>query len=90
MRQTNDQQTATEALRTQAGPYRVTLDPEGWPRIEGRYGQIEHHDGALLAVDSQAVRKLARSSRSGLVATRSGMRSTASSSTLRFWGTSHG
>ena len=32
MRQTNDQQTATEALRTQAGPYRVTLDPEGWPR----------------------------------------------------------
>jgi hypothetical protein len=59
MRQTNDQQTATEALRTPAGPYRVTLDPEGWPRIEGRYGQIEHHDGALLAVDSQAVRKLA-------------------------------
>src|SRR3989442_6312798 len=59
MRQTNDQQTATEALRTQAGPYRVTLDAEGWPRIEGRYGQIEHHDEALLAVDSQAVRKLA-------------------------------
>ena len=59
MRQTNDQQTATEALRTQAGPYRVTLDTEGWPTIEGRYGQIEHYDGALLAVHSQAVRKLA-------------------------------
>ena len=59
MRQTTDQQTATEALRTQAGPYRVTLDAEGWPRIEGRYGQVEHHHGALLAVDSHAVRKLA-------------------------------
>src|SRR5438445_1121161 len=59
MRPTNDQQNATEALRTQAGPYRVTLDPEGWPRIEGRYGQIERQDGVLLAVDSQAVRKLA-------------------------------
>jgi hypothetical protein len=59
MRQTNDQQAATEALRAQAGPYRVTLDAEGWPMIEGRYGQIEQHDGALLAVYSRAMRKLA-------------------------------
>lgn len=59
MSQTNECQAATEALRALAGPYRVTLDTEGWPMIEGRYGQIEHHDGVLLAVCSPAMRKLA-------------------------------
>ena len=59
MRQTNGQSAVTEALRALAGPYRVTLDAEGWPMIEGRHGQIEPHDGALLAVYSRAMRKLA-------------------------------
>src|SRR6266508_1626516 len=31
MRQTTDQRVATQALRAQAGYYRVTLDTEGWP-----------------------------------------------------------
>ena len=38
---------------------RVTLDAEGWPRIEGRYGQIEHHDGRSWPSTRQAVRNLA-------------------------------
>src|SRR5262245_44706189 len=59
IRQTVDQQAATEALRAQAGPYRVTQDAEGWPIIKGRYGQIEHRDGVLFAVYSRAMRKLA-------------------------------
>jgi len=46
------------------GPLPVTLDPRAG-RDRGRYGQIEHHDGALLVVDSQAVRKWPLSSRSG-------------------------
>jgi hypothetical protein len=58
MRQTNDQQAATQTLRAQAGPYRVTLDTEGWPKITGRHGRIEHHDETTLAVCSQAMRKL--------------------------------
>jgi hypothetical protein len=55
MRQTHDQQAATQALRGQAGPYRVTIDIESWPVIAGRYGPIEHHDEAALAVCSQAI-----------------------------------
>jgi len=60
MRQTNEQQDATAALRAQAGPYRVTLDAEGWPMIPGRYGRIEHHDGPSLAIYSESMRLLAK------------------------------
>jgi hypothetical protein len=28
----------------------VTVDLEGWPVIEGRYGRIEYHDGTDLAL----------------------------------------
>lgn len=45
MRQTKEQRTATERLRTLPGVaenrFRVAVDVEGWPVIPGRYGQIE-------------------------------------------------
>src|SRR2546422_2659289 len=43
---------AVEELRVVAKPYRfrVQADPEGFPIIPGRYGQIEWFDGHDLAV----------------------------------------
>lgn len=39
-------------LRALAAPrrLRITADPEGWPIIPGRSGQIEFHDGVDLAL----------------------------------------
>jgi hypothetical protein len=47
-----EQTAAVRSLRALAGPrrWRVTADPEGWPIIPGRLGQIEYHDGVELAV----------------------------------------
>jgi len=36
--------------------YVRTPDPEGWPVILGRYGQVEHHDASELAVYSAHTR----------------------------------
>jgi hypothetical protein len=47
---TKEQRTAADHLKGVAPGYRVTSDSEGWPVIEGRYGRIEHHDGATLAL----------------------------------------
>jgi hypothetical protein len=51
-RQLSAQQRAVEQLRAVAKPYRfrVQADPEGFPIIPGRYGQIEWFDGRDLAV----------------------------------------
>lgn len=47
-----DQANAFAALRSLAAPhrFRVMADREGWPIIPGRRGQIEWHDGTLVAV----------------------------------------
>lgn len=60
MKQTSEQRTATERLRALPGGYRITTDPEGWPVITGRLGQIEHHDGPNMAVFTDRVRMHAR------------------------------
>jgi hypothetical protein len=61
MRQTAEQRSATEVLSLLAGRrYRVTCDTEGWPIMPWRYGQIEHHDGAILAIYSTSMRLLAK------------------------------
>jgi hypothetical protein len=43
---------ARRSLEALARPLRlrVSLDREGWPRVPGRLGQIEYHDGVDLAV----------------------------------------
>jgi hypothetical protein len=54
----HEQPEALRSLRTLARPHRlrVTLDPERWPIIPGRLGQIEYHDGIELAVYSDRPR----------------------------------
>ncbi len=62
MSQTSEQRDATDTLRGLAGRYRVTQDPdpEGWPVILGRSGQIEHYDGQDLAVWARPRHLIAR------------------------------
>src|SRR5262245_22574559 len=57
---TDEQRIARDSLKNQAPGYRVTLDREGWPIVDGRYGQIEYHDGRLLAVFSTHSRIIAK------------------------------
>ncbi len=40
--------------------FRVRLDDEGWPIIPGRYGRLEYHDAASLAVYTDRPRLVAR------------------------------
>ncbi len=49
---TDEQATASTQLRALARPFRfrVVQDPEGFPIIPGRLGQVESHDGHELAV----------------------------------------
>src|SRR5262249_20198472 len=47
---TSEQRTAEASLRSMAPGYRIAQDPEHWPIVPGRLGQIEYFDGVDLAV----------------------------------------
>ncbi len=49
---TDEQAHAFASLRALARPFRfrVVPDPEGFPMMPGRLGQVEYHDGRELAV----------------------------------------
>ena len=55
---TDEQAQAFSFIRSLAEPgrYRVVADPEGWPIIPGRLGQVEHFDGVQLAVYTERPR----------------------------------
>ena len=40
-RGTREQQQATETMQALPGRFRVKVDSEGWPHVQGRYGRLE-------------------------------------------------
>ena len=59
---TGDPKAARAQLRVlaQSYPFRLIQDAEGWPIIPGRLGQIDYHDGTLLAVYTDRPRLFTR------------------------------
>jgi len=59
---TDDQGAAFARFRSLLGSLRlrVLADPEGWPIVPGRHGQLEWHDEHTVAVYSAKIRMLAR------------------------------
>ena len=59
---TDDQSAAFARFRSLLGSLRlrVLADPEGWPIVPGRHGQLEWHDEHTVAIYSAKMRMLAR------------------------------
>jgi hypothetical protein len=51
---------AAKSFKSMVKTGRIGVDTEGWPVLAGRYGQVEYHDGARLAVYSSRARVIGR------------------------------